>query len=226
MCTPRAWTNAMRDLAWFSHTGSLEGFTIFDIPTDTIASVLNQYVPASAVDAFIAFLSVIRGIGDFDRAVNDVWKNGGKNFKVSAKDLSKIALPLAQLVITSHADKLPTSEEFKNLATWMADQNSDQLTSYILDIFKNVFMADVGGDVINRDKLFIVNRIKNFLKTLPQEEAKNARELYDNVWKGFYNRWGLDFDSLPSWDEGMEIVGKKYASTFKAAKIDGISALG
>ena len=94
MCTPRAWTNAMRELALYSHTGSLEGFTIFDIDRDILAFTLNQYVPAQAIDSFLAFLDVIQKIGNFDRAVEAVWKNDGKGFSIAKKDLK---LPLTFL---------------------------------------------------------------------------------------------------------------------------------
>ena len=59
MCTPRAWTNAIRELACYSEPGTLEGFTIFDIDKDILAMTLNQYIPSDAVDSFLAFLHVI-----------------------------------------------------------------------------------------------------------------------------------------------------------------------
>ena len=94
----------------------MEGFTIFDIDRDILKMTLNQYVPADAIDSFISFLDVISRIGNFDHAVHDVWKNAGKNFKLGKKDLNLVALPLAQLICSAHADKLPTEEEFNNLA--------------------------------------------------------------------------------------------------------------
>ena len=95
-------TNAMRLLAAYHHTGKLEGFNIFDIPNDIIASTLNSCIPASAIDGFLAFLQVISKIGNFDHAVHEVWNNGGKNLKIDKKNLNLITLPLAQLVCSAH----------------------------------------------------------------------------------------------------------------------------
>jgi hypothetical protein len=223
MCTPRAWTNAMRDLASYSHTGELQGFTIFDIPNNIIGRVLNKYVPSSAVDSFIAFLSVIHSIGDFDRVTADIWKNGGKSVKISAKDLMKIALPLAQLIITSHADSLPNDKEFENLATWLADQKNDQLASYVLDIFKSTFMGDI-KDTVTRDKLFVLHGIKDYIAKQPDHDEK--KRLYDAVFKPFFDRWNVDWDSAPDYQKGLQVAGKAYGDTFRNAIVDGQEALG
>ena len=223
MCTPRAWTNAMRDLAVFSHTGDLQGFTIFDIPDKIIGRVLNKYVPTSAVDSFLAFLHVIHSIGDFDRVCNDIWKNGGKSVKISAKDLMKIALPLAQLIITSHADSLPTDKEFTNLMTWLADQKNDQLASYVLDIFKSTFMGDI-HDEVTRNKIFAIHGIADYIKKQPDFEEK--KRLYDAVFKPFFQRWNVDWDSAPDYQEGLKIADKVYGDAFRGAIFDGKEALG
>lgn len=220
MCTPRSWTNAMRELALYSHTGSLEGFTIFDIDRDIIAMTLNQYVPAAAIDSFLAFLDVIQKIGDFDSAVYDVWNNGGKSFKLNKKDLNKITLPVAQLICTAHADKLPTSEEFTNLATWLVAQKSDQLASYVLDTFKNVFMANVAENL--RDYLFVIH------KKIESEGAGSPKlELYKNAFNGFTNCWGIDFLDIPNYMPGLKLISKEYQAAFKSAVVgDHVDALG
>ena len=41
------------------------------------------------------------------------------------------------------SDALPTQKEWENLVNWLVAQNSDQLASYILDIYKNVFFGKV-----------------------------------------------------------------------------------
>lgn len=223
MCTPRAWTNAMRELAVFSHTGDLVGFTIFDIPRNTIARVLNKYIPASAVDSFLAFLHVIHSIGDFDRVCKDIWQNGGKSVKISAKDLMKIALPLAQLIITSHADTLPTSKEFENLCIWLKDQKNDQLASYVFDIFKSTFMGDY-TDETTRNKLFVIHGVAEFIKKQPDFEQK--KRLFDSIFKPFFQRWGVDWDTAPDYQNGLKIADEAFGETFRKAVVDGQEALG
>lgn len=221
MCTPRSWTNAMRELAEYSHTGSLEGFTIFDIDTDILAMTLNQYVPAQAVDGFLAFLSVISKIGDFDSAVRDIWRNGGKNFKLDKKDLNKISIPMAQLICSSHSDKLPSEKEFESLCEWLIAQKSDQLCSYTLDVFKNVFLTTNGIQDSMRDNIF-------FLKAKIEKIGRDNSQvvLYEDTFKEFFQKWGLTIDTLPDYAPALRKLAGTYREAFKAAIVDGVEALG
>lgn len=217
MCTPRSWTNAMRELAEYSETGSLEGFTLFDIPREILAMTLNQYVPAQAVDSFLAFLEVISKIGNFDQAVRDIWKNGGKSVKISKKDLGLVAIPLMQLIATSHAKKLPDAKEFENLAQFVVDQNSDQLASYLFDIYMNVYVDMLPERV--RPLIFVVTK-----KTKTMTASQRA--LYEASFKPFCDKWGISFDQIPDYSAGHTLLAKKYAEAFKAATIDGTEFLG
>lgn len=221
MCTPRSWTNAMRELACYSETGSLEGFSIFDIDRDILAMTLNQYVPSDAIDSFLAFLEVISKIGNFDAAVYDVWQNGGKNFKLDKKDLNKITLPVAQLICSAHADKLPTQKEFENLATWLVAQGSDQLTSYVLDVFKNVFIGMVSDDL--RDGAFVIaTKFKQLNSTDP-----NKLDIYKSAYAPFFNKWGIKIEDMPDYFPGLKTISAKFREAFKSAIVDGhIDALG
>ena len=220
MCTPRSWTNAMRELAGYSHTGTLEGFTIFDIDRDILAMTLNQYVPAKAVDAFLAFLEVISKIGDFDAAVRDIWKNGGKKFKLAKKDLNKISIPLAQVICSSHSDKLPTEKGFESLCEWMVAQDSDQLASFVLDVFKNVFCDAISAN--KRDALFIVQTKRAKIGNDKDGKWLIIKDLLDPVAK----RWGITMEEFPDWDKGRKLLIKKYGESFVNTKIDGVEAFG
>lgn len=214
MCTPRSWTNAMRDLAEYSNTGTLEGFTIFDIDRDILAMTLNQYVPADAVDSFLAFLEVISKIGNFDQAVHDIWHNGGKNFKLSKKDLNLVALPMAQLVCSAHADKLPTEEEMNNLADWLNAQSSDQLASYVLDVIKNVFLPGISLE--SQDAFFSLAYKKDSFK-----DDVARLEAYSSVYTSVFQKWGIDINSAPNWRPFLISVAKKYGASFNSAVVDG-----
>jgi hypothetical protein len=212
MCTPRAWTNAMRLLAAFSNTGSLEGFKIFDIPRNIIASTLNSCIPAQAVDAVMGFLAVIEKIGNFDQAVYEVWQNGGKGLKIDKKHLSKVALPLAQLVVCAHSDKLPTQKEWENLVDWLVAQKSDQLASYVLDIYLNVFMGMVGER--SRNQIFTIQK--------RIQKSGNSADLgiFKNAFADFCNKWGIDFMDIPDYYDGLTRLIKAYGASFKSATID------
>lgn len=229
MCTPRSWTNAMRELALYHHTGTLEGFQLFDIDDDILAMTLNKYVPASAVDSFLAFLKVIKEIGDFDRAVMDIWKNGGKNFKIEKKKLNMISIPLAQLICSAHADKLPTEKEFESLCEWLIAQKSDQLCSYTLDVFKNIFLTTPHIDDTVRDNIFFlkakIEKVKNDSKKNETEKQANI-VLYTEMFHEFFDKWGLTIDTLPDYSPALKNLGGTYKEAFKAAIVDGVEALG
>ena len=226
MCTPRAWTNAMRELALYSHTGNLEGFTIFDIDRDILAMTLNQYVPAQAIDSFISFLDVIQKIGDFDRAVEAVWKNDGKGFSIAKKDLNKVTLPVAQLVCTSHNKELPTEKEFVSLANWLVSCDSDQLASYVLDIFKSTFIntKNVQLSTANTDAFFIA---KLRIEKLKAAGKNNEAKLVENMYKQVCDNWGISINEIPNYYPGLQVITKKYGESFKSAVVgDHIDALG
>lgn len=221
MCTPRAWTNAMRELAGYAHTGTLEGFTIFDIDRDILAMTLNQYVPAKAVDSFISFLEVISKVGDFDQVVKDVWKNDGKNFKLDKKDLNRISIPIVQLVCSAHCNKLPSEKEFVSIANWLISQNSDQLASYFLDTFKNTFMASVNSSM--RDNIFFL-RAK--VDKLQKSGDTNQLPLYADTFKPFLDTWKIKLEDTPDYAVGLRQLATKYKDAFKAAIVDGVEGLG
>lgn len=212
MCTPRSWTNAMRLLAGFHHTGTLEGFKIFDIPTEVIKFALNSAIPKTAVNSFMAFLEVIEEIGNFDEAVYDVWQNGGKNFKLDKKNLNKITLPIAQLICTAHANALPTKEEWENLCKWLVSQNSDQLASYVLNVFGNVFVANVPKELVGQFYLAQA-RIKKFGADSPKLTA------YKNALAPALNKWGIEFENIPDYEAGIKTLIKKYGESFNAAVV-------
>lgn len=221
MCTPRSWTNAMRDLAQYNYTlkGNLQGFAILDIPERILARTLNKYVPATAIGMFLNFLNVIRSIGNFDAAVESVWKKGGKGLKIDARTLNKVALPLAQLVICQRGSKtLPTEKEFESLCTWLSDSNNDRLASYVLDIIKNVFLNSLPENM--RDKVFVLNKTYNISS---DDEKRN----FDLIYKGLLSAYGLkSCEDVPDYTPGLKLIRDKYKEIFKSSTVNGLSALG
>ena len=220
MCTPRSWTNAMRHLALYAETGSLEGFTIFDIPRSIMGRTLNQYVPAQAVDSFFAFLDVISKVGNFDQAVYDIWNNGGKNFKLAKKDLHLVALPLSQLIVTAH-QAYPTQEEFENLCEWLVAQKSDQLASYVLDILMNVYAGVLSNEKARGGIFIMAKKIKMLAKTDPMKV-----DLYRAAYKPLTDKWGWSLEDMPDWSKGHQMLVKAYGEAFSKAIVDGQESLG
>ena len=232
MCNPRQWTNAMQELALYSDTGKLEGFSIFDLPDSRIQRVLNKFVPKDAVDNFMGFLKVVQGLGvNFDDAVYDVWQNAGKSLKLDKKSVNKIMLPIGQLICSAHNENLPTEKEWDNLCTWIVDQNSNQLASYILGIAQTTFGGMIttatdasGRQVENKtliEGLFWLQTRMNKIKSSP-----TTLGFYNTAYKKFLDHWGLSsVEDIPDYSTGMMKLVKKYGEQF-ALKINGKDALG
>lgn len=221
MCSPRAWTNAMRDLAEYSHTGTLEGFTLLDIDENILASTLNKYIPATAIDSFLGFLTIIRRIGNFDQAVHNIWNNGGKGVNISSRDLQKIAMPLAQLIICAHGGKnLPTEKEFENLADWLISTDSDQLVAYVYNIFQNVY-ADVLSDRM-KEHIYSIK----FTWDRRPEAAEHAT--MNSAYKPLLDKYGLkDCGEFPDYRPAIKKIMSvsKFQHIFTSTVVDGKSAL-
>ena len=229
MCTPRSWTNAMEQLAVYHETGKLEGFDIFDLDESIVKMILNKNVPAEAVDAFWSFLKLIRSVGDFDNAVHAVWKNGGRGLKISKDNIINVALPLAQLIICAHKNTLPTKEEFESLATWVVSTGSEQLCSYVLDIFKNVFGVNIPDKASGIDSQDLKIQIFFLHKLYDLDSKKPAKEqvwAHVRIFDQFFQAWGVTPQTMPDYSEGIGILSKKYALAFQAAQVDGRDGLG
>lgn len=224
ICTPRSWTNALQYLSTFVKTqadydngtefGDLTGYKIFDLPKDIIEEALNAALPYGAVQAFMSFYSIIDRVGDLEGLCTDVWKSGGKRYKLSQSDLSAIALPISQIIVNSHIDKLPTAKEMENLFTWVAAQNSEQLASYILDIIINSYVGDVSKSA--RDNFFIIQAIKREGNLTAQQE-----KAWKKLWDGWCKKWGVKWEKFPDYEKAIEILIGKYGDSFASIKIDG-----
>lgn len=224
MCTPRAWTNAMRKLARYADTGNLEGFTIFDIPRRIIGRTLNGVLPSTAVDGFMAFLDTVSRIGDFDAAVKGVWSKGTMP-KIKATDLQKVALPFAQLIVSAHSDKLPTSKEFTNWAKALVAANSEQLASYSLDIIQHVMFGAHDLKKPYWPNMFYINTNR---KAQEEQEPETYKSFWVPAFEKFAASWGMTLDELlknHDWEEGFDILVDKYGDAFENFKIAGKTVL-
>ena len=198
-----------------------KGFNIFDIPRNTVAGMLNSTIPATAIDAFLSFLATIEKIGNFDQAVYDIWQNGGGKTKIDKKHLNRVALPLSQLIVCAHSRSLPTKEEWENLSSWLVAQNSDQLASYVLDVFQNVFLKDITSEKQRIQFFMISERIRR------ANGDESVFKFFKRIFEPVCNRWGVEFEQLPDYWDGLVKLTKKYGESFASAKIgDWESVLG
>lgn len=220
MCTPRSWDTVMKKLALYSHTGTLEGFTIFEIPESIIKKVLNNRIPKTAISSFMAFLKVIREIGNFDDAVYAVWKNGGKGLKIDKKKLNMITLPLAQLICSAHANELPTAKEWESMCDYLVSQNSDQLASYVLDIFGNTFFTGVDKELWGQ-----IFTMQERIRRAKGDESK--LRAFRKIAEPFCTKWNISFEEIPDFYNGLKNLTTKYGASFQSAIVgDHMNALG
>ncbi len=228
LCNPRAWTNAMRKLACYSHTGKLEGFDILDIPEGTMKRILNGYVPAVAVNQFVGFLKLIRSVGDWDAAVDSVWNNAGKGLNIKKDDLRRVQMPLIQQIICSHGGQLPTEVEFDSLCQWIVSTNSDQLASYMIDMFMNVY-----GACLSESKRPGIFSFQITREELQKEGNAATLKALEQSMSPMYSKFGVDANTFPDYftngkgkDGGFQLLIDKYGEAFEKAKVNGRDALG
>ena len=125
-----------------------------------------------------------------------------------------VALPMAQLVCSAHADELPTEEEMNNLAEWLNAQSSDQLASYVLDVIKNVFLPGISLE--SQDAFFSLAHKKESFKN----DAARL-EAYSSVYASIFQKWGITINTAPNWRPFLVSVAKKYGASFNSAVVDG-----
>ena len=210
-CTPRQWDKVMKELATREKTCNMEGFGILDVPEAKLIRILGKRIPHAAIDSFIGFLKLVRGIGDFDKFIEEVWSKGTvKN--VNKENLTKINIALAQLICVSHAKELPTGEEFENVCKWLIKQDSDSLTSYFLDIFRNTFIPEKA----NIKWVYNWNRVPD----------KDKKTLGDFNIGPFLKQWNISEAEMPDYSKGMLAIVKHFKHAFAEATIDGKDGLG
>ena len=222
ICNPRTWTNAMRKLACYSHTGKLEGFDILDIPEQKMKRILNGFIPASVVDQFMGFLKIVRGVGDWDRAVESVWTNAGKGLNIKKDDLRRIQTILIQQIICAHAGTLPTEKEFDSLCQWIVNCKSEQLASYMIDTFKSVYGDNMSGDLVITFKYNYNGYTKELDKKLAVDEMA-----------GVFSKYGYTKDTYPDYftdgkgnEGGFTRLIDAYGDSFARYTVNGRAALG
>lgn len=223
MCTPRSWTKAMMELADIAQNeldidAPLSDFrTIMNIPPEMIRIAFQGNVTNDACESFLAFLNVISSVGDFDSVIEGVWKTGGAGLRVDSKIIRKVALPLSQLIITAHPE-LPTSEEMTNLAKFITTQGNDQMATYIMDIFKNTFLAEIAG---TEAYVSMMLYSKSIDKLSPA--GKNA---FVSKVTPILQRYGIrDIKDWPDYSEFVKIISKKFGQIFSTIKLDGKDGL-
>jgi hypothetical protein len=84
-------------------------------------------------------------------------------------------------------------------------------------------MGDI-KDTTTKDKIFVLHKIADYIKEQPDYEQ--MKSLYDAVFKPFFDRWNVDWESAPDYSKGLQIAGEAYGETFRNAIVDGQEALG
>lgn len=221
MCTPRSWTNCMEYLATYYDTGLSEGWQLIDLfqkNNQEFISLMNDFLPAAAIDSFCGLLGLISKVGDIESFCDGIWKSGKANIPSSTK-LDEIVIPISQIIITYHAKTLPTEKEFMNLSNWLISQNNGQLASYMFDNFNNVFGRFIEND--NEKKYLVLYKrmiktnIPNSSKYTAAQKKKviaNWNEVFKNTCTGF----GVTPETFPDYSTGYSKLFDAYKSELEA----------
>ena len=94
---------------------------------------------------------------------------------------------------------------------------SDQLTSYVLDVFKEVFCGMLYSTDLKDGCFLLADYIK--------KADKQKRAMFESAYKPFLTKWGITLDTMPDWSKALMELGKKYKDSFNI-KINGKDALG
>lgn len=205
MCTPRSWDNAMQRLAPFGRTAEEEGWDILSIKPAVIGRVLNQFIPPQAIDSFLAFLGVIRGVGSMDEFAAAVW--GGKKPKVKDnKVFDMIPFQICQILITSRKDSLPNEKEMVNLFKWLVSIDNPALAGYMIDMIKSVYASALGNNEQLKNHIFTLqSTAKELLASGTKDDIKYYEKL-SGVMSQFLESWGLKkLEDMPDWRPAMNV---------------------
>lgn len=207
MCSPRAWDNAMRTLACWDDTCKKDGYLdVLSIPTEAIKAILNESIPAKAIDSFVTFLELIKKVGSIETYTNQVWSKGSAP-KVAAKDMNIICGYIGQTVCASHYDELPTEKEFDNFVKWLVSENNSVLAASAINTFFNVFYHSQGFDEDQVPSIMFANKIK--------EVPRILQKIFDK----FKSTWKIN--KIPDYSKSMSVFIKKYQSVLKDYKFNG-----
>ena len=137
--------------------------------------------------------------------LKSVWVDGSKAFKLSENEITNRSIPIAQLVCQSHANELPTQQEFENLADWLIKQGSREFTLKVLDFFKSTFIGMLDEPL--RDIVFAIPIKSQYGKLNPKQRG----ELQEIAISKFLDKWGIKFDEVPNYYEGFRRLSGKFS---------------
>jgi hypothetical protein len=231
-CTPRSWTMAMKKLANVAHRSVLNDadlsdfgaiLKIYNVAPQVIERCLAPFVTRAAVDGFMGFLGLINKVGDVDRFCDAVWHRNGAGVRIDKKSAQLVYMSLAQVIITSHADKLPASDEMTSLAKFIATQE-DTLGSYVTDIFNHTFFGEIAD---NQSYIEIAYNMPAMLKyfasgTTAAEKSKreSIKSHVEQKFASILKRYGISsLEEFPDYSEFTKVLGKAF--DFSKMNFDG-----
>ena len=105
-----------------------------------------------------------------------------------------------------------------NLAKFITTYGSDQLATYIMDIFKHTFLAEIAE---TEDYVAIMLNIKAAKKLSPAAYGIIASKVAPIL-----SRYGVaSLDEWPDYSEFVKLIVKKFGGVFASIKLDGKDGL-
>lgn len=241
MCSPRSWTNAIKALARWEYTienpsdkwglGSkgkldLSGTKILDLinkDKNRAKMILGQYLPSSAVDAFVGFLSLITQVGDIDSIIKSIWKDGGKamgNIKTDILDTAIIPVIQCAISYKLKDNKLPSQKEFESFCQWICNMNQAQyfalaIKGFMQTFFKSMYDKNEDEDIIST--LFVIHQYIDYKK----EEQGDKFDLEKTVklWNNVFSQWNTTYEKFPDYSSGIQIIQDYAESNSEFAEV-------
>lgn len=227
--TPRSWTMAMKKLANVAHRNidndaDLSDFSailkIYNASPKTINRCLRGFVTANAVDGFMGFLGLINRVGDIDKFCESVWMRGGRGVNIDKKSAQLVYMSLAQVIITSHADRLPDEDEMRSLGQFITSQE-DTLASYVTDIFNHTFFAEIADNNELIEMAYNVPTMLEYFKSgktaAEKARLKSIQRHFEEKMEPIMRRYGIE--SLEDFPDYVDYA-KQIAMGFDMQKFD------
>ena len=134
---------------------------------------------------------------------------GAEDLLKSGYDYSKLQSIINDL--TKDTRKLPSTDEFEKACEDVVKLHSKPAIATFIEAFKDYLNA--GGKYLVRDnttldKVFVLKGIQDHIKTLQDYEVK--QKMYNSVFSEFFKYWGTDWDSMPDYQKGLQILSKEF----------------
>jgi len=114
--------------------------------------------------------------------------------------------------LTKNNKKLPSENEFESACKRVVKLNSLSILEFFIDRFKSYLNTDsrlVKGDTsLNLNKIFVLHKVYDYVNQHPDKD--DMMGLYNALLKRFFDYWNVDWESIPDYSKGLDILAAAY----------------